>query len=288
MRMTAHLIPTDDLELVKPIFFERIARWSRGRLAALGLEEAQRERALRAIRRALDSRGGMTRSEAMEEAARTGIEVGTEIRTHLSILAVMEGWAYLGPKVGSESAFVSAREWIGRVRPRDREDCLAELARRYFRAFAPAGERDFAAWSGLPLGDCRIGLAGITGELTEVNAGGETLLAPKGWRSQTPRQTSVRLLGAYDTYLMGYASRAHAVSPADEGQVLPGGGILRPTICVDGRFVGTWRSSRSGKKLEFELEPFGRLDPAWMEAIEAEVADIGRFENVQASVVSAP
>ena len=40
-------------------------------------------------------------------------------------------------------------DWLGRPPRFDREAALAELARRYLRAFGPASERDFAKWSGL-------------------------------------------------------------------------------------------------------------------------------------------
>lgn len=286
MRKTAHLFPTEDLDWMAPIFWGRIADWSRGRLMALGVDEVLREKALRAMRKALESRGGMTRSEVLEEAARAGVEVDVERRTHLSVLAVVEGWACIGPRVGSESAFVSTRDWIGTWRPRGREGALAELARRYLAAFAPATERDFAYWAGLPLGDCRLGMEAISQEFREVSStAGETLLVPKGWRSASARRPVVRLLGAYDTYLMGYASRAHAVSPEWEKIVLPGGGILRPTICVDGRFVGTWASAKTAKKLTVTVEPFGRIEDAWVGQIEAEAADIARFEGLAEAVV---
>lgn len=285
MRMTAHLIPTEDQEWMAPIFWERIAQWSRRRLANLGVDEALRERALGAMRKALESRGGMTRSELMEVAARAGVDMDVQRRTHLSTLAVVEGWACIGPQVGSENALVATRDWIGERRPRGRQESLAELARRYLSAFAPAGERDFAHWSGLPLGDCRLGLEAVDKEIREVSLStGETLLAPKGWKPAPSRAPVVRLLGAYDTYLMGFASRAHAVTPEWEKKVLPGGGILRPTICVDGRFVGTWASKKAGGKLTVTLEPFAFLDEGWLAALEGEVADIGRFENLTASL----
>ncbi|MDQ3728062.1 MAG: winged helix DNA-binding domain-containing protein [Actinomycetota bacterium] len=286
MRKTAHLFPTEDLDWMAPIFWGRIADWSRGRLEALGVDEALREKALKAMRKTLESRGGMTRSEVLKEAARAGVEVDVERRTHLSVLAVVEGWACIGPRVGSESAFVSTRDWIGTWRPRGREGALAELARRYLAAFAPATERDFAYWAGLPLGDCRLGLEAIAKEIREVGAvGGGTLLVPRAWRPAAAGRAAVRLLGAYDTYLMGYASRRHAVSAEWEKSVLPGGGVLRPTICIDGRFAGTWRSKRSGNRLEVELEPFKPLADAILDAIEAEVADLGRFEAVEARLV---
>jgi len=223
----------------------------------------------------------MTRSEVLKEASRAGVEVDVERRTHLSVLPVVEGWACIGPQVGAESAFVSTRDWIGTWRPRGREESLAELARRYLAAFAPATELDFAYWAGLPLGDCRLGLEAIAKDIREMTVAGETLLAPKGWRSTASRRPVVRLLGSYDTYLMGYASRSHAVDQAGEKVILPGGGVLRPTICVDGRFVGTWRAKKSAKRFDVTLEPFGGLDDAWLPTLEAEAADIARFEGIQ-------
>ena len=283
MRMTAHLIPTEDFGWLAPLFADRIQSWSRRRLAALGVSDSQRDRALAAARRAL-SAGPLTRGQVMEIIERTGIDVTVQRRTHLAVQLVVEGSACIGPNAGRESTFVATQDWIGEPRGMDRSDALAELARRYFGAFAPAGERDLSSWSGLPLGECRIGIERIARELSEVDVAGEVLLAPKEWAARAPRSPVVRLLPAFDTYLMGYASRAHAVDAAGAKRILPGGGILRPTVCVDGRFVGLWSSKRSGKRLTVELEPFGIFDEGWHEAIAGEVADIGRFEAVDAAL----
>ena len=94
----------------------------------------------------------------------------------------------------------------------------------------------------------------------------------------------MRLLGAYDNYNLGYQSRDFHLSPDRLKQVLPGGGIVRPTITVDGRVVGTWRSKRSGRRLSVGLEPFAPLDRAIEEAIAAEIDDIGRFEDLDATI----
>ena len=284
MRMTVHLIPVDDYGWLAPLFRERMTRWSHGRLASLGVDDAQSERALGAMRAALERRGAMTRGELMEVAERTGLATTVQTRTHLVMLLVVGGDGCIGPDVGRESAVVATRDWIGEIRPRPREESLAELGRRYLGAFAPATERDFASWSGLPLGDCRVGLERIAGELDEVRAGDETLLTPRGWTARVPRTPVIRLLPAFDTYLMGYASRAHAVDEAGAKRILPGGGILRPTICVDGRFVGLWSNKRSGNRLSVSVESFEPLTDEVMERIAEEVRDIGRFEGVEAAL----
>ena len=284
MRMTVHLIPTEDYGWLAPLFADRIKGFSLRRLKALGVGDRERDRGLAAARRALGSAGRLARSEIAELAARAGFEVSAQTRTHLAMLLVVEGTACIGPDAGREGTLVATREWVGEPERRDREDSLAELARRYFAAFAPATERDLSFWSGLPLGECRAGLGRIAGELEEVGVAGGIAFAPRGWSQRLPRVPIVRLLPAFDTYLMGYASRGHALSEAGERRVLPGGGVLRPTICVDGRLVGLWSNRRSGSRLVVEAEPFEELgDEAWAQ-IAAEVADIGRFEGSPAEL----
>lgn len=267
MRMTVHLIPAEDYGWLTPLFAERIAGYSRRRLDVLGVPAAQLDRAMEAV------------------AARSGFEVTVQTRTHLAMLLVVEGHACIGPDAGRETVLVATREWLGEPRRRERDESLAELARRYLTAFAPATERDLSFWSGLPLRECRVGLQRIAGELDALRGpGGGTLLVPRGYRARVPRSPVVRLLSAYDTYLMGYASRDHAADPAGQKRILPGGGVLRPTICVDGRLVGLWSSRRSGKRLTIAVEPFAPLSGEVMEAISAEASDIGRFEGLEAKL----
>ena len=256
MRMTVHLIPTEDFGWMAPLFAERTAAYAARRLEALGASAGQRDRGLAAVRRALKREGALTRSAAMDAAGAAGFPVSIQTRTQLVVLLVAGGDACIGPDRGRESVLVPTGDWIGEPQRRDRDESLAELARRYLAAFAPASDRDFAFWSGLPLRDCRAGLRRIAGEIEELRvAGGGSVLVPRGASARAPRPPVVRLLGAYDTYLMGYASRRHAADEAVERQILPGGGVLRPTICVDGRFAGTWSNTRSVGRLLIALQP---------------------------------
>jgi hypothetical protein len=281
MRRTVHLVAAEDYRWMLALWSERHARHARRRLAQLGIPTAQQERALRVIEKALGEAEDVSRPELVERLASAGIALKAETRLHMIFLAVVAGLACIGPDRGGSGSLVLAREWLGPGASRDREQSLAELARRYLGAFAPATDRDFAYWAGLPLGDCRVGLERIGGGLVVL---GDGLLALRSSRPRAPRAPVVRLLGGFDTYLMGYASRAHAVDEADERWILPGGGVLRPTICVDGRLVGPWRSKRSGKRLAVALEPFEPLSDETHRAIAAEVEDIGRFEGLTATL----
>jgi hypothetical protein len=273
-----HLIATDDVFWLVPLFDSALAATSRRRLAQLGLDGAAQRKALRTIKRALESDGFLGRSELVRRLGHSGVEIDASRRVHLFRLATAEGIACLGPDAGAETLLALARDWLGERPKHDREAALDELARRYLRAFGPATEVDFAGWSGLGLTELRGALARIGGELAEVRVGER-----RAWtlrRSpRRPREGIVRLLPGWDNYLMGHRDRDFIAEPANWRRIMPGGGLLRPAILVDGVAAGTWGLRRGGSSLRVTLSPFGELEAAVEEAIQAEVADIGRFEG---------
>ena len=283
MRKTVHLIPSEDAGWLLPLFSDQIVRWSRKRLTDFGLDRAGQDRALGVLHRAVEEDGPLTRPELAKRLAAAGFDTANEFKVHLWLLATLDGELCLGPDRGGQTCLVRTSDWIGEPEARPRDDSLSELARRYLHAYAPATDRDLARWSALPLRDVRLGLERIAGELSEVNVGGETLLA-LGRPPRAARGPVVRLLGAYDNFNLAYSSRAFALTPDHEKQLAPGGGIIRPAIVADGRVVGTWASKRSGNRLAVTIEPFARLDPAIAAAVEAEVEDLGRFEGLSAAL----
>ena len=283
MRKTIHLIPSDDAAWLLPLFEPAIEKWSRRRLGQLGMPPSTQVRALRAIERTLEAEGPMTRSELAERIVSAGVELDTQTRLHVVLVAVTSGIACLGPDRGRTTCLVLRGDWIGKLPQFDRPTALAELARRYLRAFGPATEADFASWAGLGLTEVRSGLDSIAGELAEWRLGEQRLYSLKGGRARLPPTGQIRLLAAFDTYMLGYRSRDFAVPPDGVGAVkVGGGGWIRPVIVEDGRVIGTWRSARKAGGLELELKPFDRLAPETRAAIDAEIVDIGRFEGLTA------
>ncbi len=96
----------------------------------------------------------------------------------------------------------------------------------------------------------------------------------------TPGEPDVRLLPAYDNYLVGYRSRDLSVPAAHERRVWPGGGQIRATVLVDGLAVGTWSGGRRGAPVT--VEPFPGAEPhtpAVAAGIARESADVRRFSS---------
>ena len=92
-----------------------------------------------------------------------------------------------------------------------------------------------------------------------------------------PATQQVRLLPAFDTYLLGYRRRDLAVPPALQRRLQRGGGWLHPAVIVNGRAVGAWSLHMSGGRGLVHVELVGKVRDEVRAGVEVEVADIGRF-----------
>ena len=286
MRMTIHLIPTEDAAWWLPLFEPDIARWQRRRLGVLGMSARDADKALAVIGRALADEGPLTRPEARERVERAGVKLNTQTGMHIAGLAVTSGLACLGPDRGKQSCLVRREDWLTRLPRFDRDRSLAELGRLYVNAFAPATDRDFAYWAGLPLRDVRAGLESIAGEIQQVPVGEETMLAPRNGFRRLPSTGQVRMLGNFDTYLLGWKDRSFSVTGEHALHVKAGGGgWIRPVIVEDGIVVGGWRSARKSGALQVTLNMPKRERERLGAAIEAEIADVARFEGTDVKLV---
>jgi len=286
MRTTIHLIPTDDAGWWLPLYEPEIERWSRRRLEQLGLPKGKQDKALRVAAGVLAEEGPLTRSEVRERIESAGVKLNAQTGMHVALTSVVSGIACLGPDKGKSTCLIRRQDWLAKPPPFDRGRALAELARRYLSAFAPATDRDFAYWSGLPLRDVRAGLESISKEIEEVRVGDETMLTPRGGLPRPPATGQVRMLGNFDTYLLGWKDRGFSVSGEHATHVKEGGGgWIRPVIVEDGIVLGGWRSSRKGGRLEIALNLAKKERKRLQKEIDAEVADIARFEGMETTVV---
>jgi hypothetical protein len=140
----------------------------------------------------------------------------------------------------------------------DEDEALTTLARRYLAGYGPATEHDMASWSGLPLTVVRRAVSAV-GEIERV---GGLLALPGVLDSDPPAAPPVQLLAAFDTVMLGYRHRTPLVAAEHDRHVLPGGGMLRPVVLVDGAGAGTWRLDGSGQRRVLRVHSFGARPPA--------------------------
>jgi len=265
-RGTLHLVRSEDYPWLHALTTPPLLTSNTRRLRQEGVSERSAEKAMEVIERALVEEGPMTRPQLRERLDAVGVPTAGQALVHLLFLATLRGFAVRGPMVGKEHAYVLVRDWLGEQRPVDREKALAELARRYLVAHAPADDRDLARWAGLPLRDARAGLAAISKLLVEREDG---LLELKGSPPPAPLPPP-RLLGPYDPVLLGWTSREEIIGP--HKLLVTNNGLFRPFCMVDGRAVATWRLA--GGKLTIEhLSKVKKKDAAALEADAARVLE---------------
>ena len=270
MRATIHLVSAQDVRWLTELVGPGIARSFAKRWRDLGLPPELLARTAAAMPEILAD-GPLTRAQVTTALARRGIVIDTrgQAPTHVMLHATTEALVCRGPDRGRDATYALLDQWAPPGHPWRGDDALAELARRYFAAFGPATGADFTTWSGLP---STRAIALIRDELSPVDVGGRP-----GYRlGESSPQSGLRLLPAFDNYLVGYRDRSSIIDPAVVAQVYIGG-IIRPSVLLDGRVVGTWRIGPGKATTTVDVTLFADLPRKARRALDAEVADIGRF-----------
>src|SRR5690606_30086337 len=92
-------------------------------------------------------------------------------------------------------------------------------------------------------------------------------------------------LPGHDAHLLGHRRRDPIVAPENARQIHPGGGLIRPTLLVDGLAAGVWRLVRRSGRTQLILQPFAPLNGDVLAALAEEVAGVGRFLETTAELV---
>jgi hypothetical protein len=169
-------------------------------------------------------------------------------------------------------------EWAPDPRRPSREEALALIAIWFFRSHGPATVADLARWTGLPVKDCRAGVAEAGDALATA---GDQILDPALFEADVPDFDGEWLaLPGFDEYLLGYKDRSLMVDDAHKQAIIPGGnGIFQATIVRDGRVVGTWKRTLTKKAVvvsALPLVPFGAAERKEAEAALQPFADFHR------------
>ncbi|MBO0685748.1 MAG: AlkZ family DNA glycosylase [Candidatus Dormibacteraeota bacterium] len=281
MRGTLHLVAARDARWLQELYGPRLLRLSRRRYRELGLGPDHLRRGEQAITRALAADGPLTRAQLAARLAGAGLNATGQVPFHLIRRCALSGSVCWGPvREDGEATFVLAERWLPAAgneaaRPAG-AGAVRELARRYLAAHAPASIRDFATWSGLEIPAARNAWVELAeaGTITVCRVDGEDCALLTGDVPELHRQGDVRLLPAYDDYLLSYTSRRLSVPSGRERTVWPGGGQIRACIVADGLVCGVWRRDRRrGLSIELFDDAPGGMDAA----LEAERVDLLRF-----------
>jgi hypothetical protein len=283
MRPTWHLVAPDDLPWLLELTAPRVHVALGYAYRRFDLDQRVFARGHEAIERALAPGESLLRDDLVAALEQAGVG-GERLRQHhVLIHAELEGLICSGPRRGKQHTYALLAERAPNARRLERDEALAELARRYFSSHAPATIRDFSWWSGLTVAESRraVDLAG--GEIREAFTEAGTPWYEAGDAAEAAPLDEALLVGMFDESVIAYRDLRFAFDtrPAD---LAP---LIRP-IVIGGRTVGTWKRTIARGAVTVVATPFGRLAPAEIESLEAAAARLGAFLGLPTSVTIEP
>ncbi len=250
MRGTIHIVAARDLEWMLALTGERQFRAAAPAHRRDGIDADEWGRAEGLAMAALAGGNRLTRAELFDVFESGGVLTAGQRGYHLLVGLSVRGLLCQGPVVPRlggptrEQYVVRTDEWITEfAHP---SDPLAELVARYIASHAPARARDFAWWSGFPLGTARAAATAAleAGRISvEVDADEPRYLAV-GAASGRPAGPEVIALPPFDEYYLSYADRTAACAPEFLDRVGPSkNGMVRPVLLARGEVIGVWKHS---------------------------------------------
>jgi len=283
IRDTVHLVPAEDIPLYVGVLRPRPQGPSDGYLRQREITRAQYDAIVENVPRALDARPRTREALAERLVELAGPDVREPALTSWG--GVLKVSAHLGdlcfgPNRGRNVTFVRPDRWLRRKLPVMHPDgARREFMRRLLGVYGVASYDDLYRW----LEHSRVAkelLQSSGDELVEVHVEGRA-----AWALQREvdalrmrrRPRGVRLLPAFDPYVIGPRPR-EAVVPAEwVSRVFRPQGRVKPVVLVDGRAAGIWSHELRDARLRVEVEPFARLRPQVRKALADEVDRLAGF-----------
>ena len=275
MRGTWHFVAAADIRWLLTLMAPRRIASNASWYQRLELDNATFAKSNAIFAKTLQGGKQLTRQELAAALGQAGISTEGLRLTFLLSRAELEGVIASGARRGKQFTFTLLDELVPVSKTLERDEALAELARRYFTSHGPATLQDFVWWSGLTAVDARAGLEMVKSQFIQEAIGAQTYWLSPSTPSAKVASPTAYLLPPYDEYTVAYKDRSAVLDPAYAKQT--GNGIFSPTIAVNGQIVGTWK--RTMKKDVVIITPslFIPLDKAETHAFDASTNHYGAF-----------
>lgn len=266
MRGTLHFVAAADVRWMLRLLTPRVIAGTARRTRELELDASAFARCRKVFVRVLRGGAVVTREAMMEQLENVGISTEGGRGYHILLRLSQEGLICFGPRQGKTHTFVLLDEWVLQSRTLDRDEALAELARRYFASHGLATLQDFVWWSGLTVTDANEGIA--RARLASLTASGVDYWGSEG--ISVADAGPGHLLPAFDEYLLGYKDRSAVLEAIHAGKVNPGNnGVFMHTVLIQGRVRATWKRIVRKNSVAITVQPFTPLRKSDWQALQS-------------------
>ena len=230
------------------------------------------------IHRMLEGGVTLTRAEIADGLNRAKIPAHGLKLAYLVMHAELEGVICSGPRRGKQFTYALLEERAPKAKTKDREEALAELAKRYFASHGPATVRDFAWWSGQTIKDAQQAIDSVKPMLESSSIGGSTVWSADDGHGKASKSVIAMLLPNYDEYLIAYKDRGAFVDQSRAANIVArSGGAFSNHLIIDGRLAGGWQRTLNGNSVKIEVAPYKKLTPAQSRAVSNAADCYGEF-----------
>jgi hypothetical protein len=284
LRPTWHFVTPADIRWMVALSAPRLHAVNAYYYRQAGLDAKIFLKSCAMIHRMLEGGNTLTRAEIADGLHRAKIPAHGLKLAYLVMHAEIEGVICSGPRRGKQFTYALLEERAPKARMLDREQALAELAKRYFASHGPATVRDFAWWSGQTMKDAQHAIASVRPALESSSIGGSTV-----WSADAPGKASkavtAMLLPNYDEYLIAYKDRGAFVDKSRAANIVArSGGAFSNHLIIDGRLAGGWSRTINGNNVKIEVAPYQTLTPAQTRAVSNAADCYGEFLGLPASL----
>jgi hypothetical protein len=291
MRQTLHLIPTGEFALyITAIKKSRVAAVF-NIMSKFGITMKEVDAFTTAIMDAL-APGPMTRialTELVKPKASKRLRAWMEKGSSVVRIPVAEGLICYGPGEGNQAVFVRVDQWLPAQPSITEKESQCTLFRKYLRAYGPATIGDFAHWSGISMKDARLVCEYLNDELVEVDVDGAKNLLHRldqnALKNLPSAQGTVKLLPAFDPYLLAHAEKDHLIEARHYKCVYKNQWWISPVVLLAGKIAGTWSYSFRAREMKIETQAFKGFSRTIRSRIELEAASLAHFFGKELEIV---
>jgi winged helix DNA-binding protein len=280
LRPTWHFVSTNDLRWLIQLSGPRVNAVNARRYQELGLTSKLLARANDVIADALAGTQ-LTRPELAAVLNRKRITTDGQRMAHILLRAELDGVICSGPLRGFQQTYALFDDRVPPGNTLDREEALAELARRFFESRGPATLKDFSWWSGFTMRDARIGLEAVKASFMTADLEGRTYWYAPSRRSK-PTTAKINLVQCYDESIISYSESRDVLQSEPVTFPVPRNleGFVHVILC-DGRLLGHWRILRSRRGSALETRLARSLTPEEESSLDAETSRYLQFLGSQ-------
>jgi len=276
-RPTWHFVLPADIRWMMKLTGPRVNAANAYYYRQLELDSSVFARSNAAFERALAGGAQLTRPEIARMLGDVGIEASGLRLAYIVMRSELDAVICSGGLRGKQFTYALFDERVPLGGTLDREEALAELARRYFTSHGPAQVQDYTKWSGLSVAEAAAGIELIEPRLLQQTVDGKRYLFAPGPDTAGFKSPVIHLLPNYDEHVNGY--RDYSAS-FDDARIEPSptnAALLAHIVVLDGHVIGGWRRTSSGTGITITTDLLVPLDEPEQAALEAAAADYGRF-----------